>query len=200
MRTWSLKEARLVREWAHQPNGQRTAIEEIARIIGRTPAAIKEFLRRVLPPAELPWPKKPRWKTQEVEVLRIRGEVESRSRNAISKFTKRNGWSGEKKDDGEQPGLTISQAAADLGISRRKVRELIKLGYLRRFKGRIAESSFDDLIRDHPEVIPFHSLPREHKEWLVVMGYKDDTMNVKLPSVKGLLKERPDPVGRQTRA
>jgi hypothetical protein len=200
MRSWSLKEARLVCEWAHQPNDQRTAIEELARLVGRTPAAIKEFLRRALPPAELPWRRKPRWKTHEVEVLRIRGEVESRSRNAITKFIKRAGWNPQKPEDEEQPGLTVSQVAADLGISRRRVYELIECDYLRRFKGRIAESSFEALIRDHPEVIPFHSLPPAHKEWLVVMGYKDDTMKVKMPSVRGLLKERPDPVDRQTRA
>jgi hypothetical protein len=200
MRSWSIKEARVVCEWAHQPNEQRTAIEEVSRIVGRTPAAIKEFLRRVLPAAELPWRRKPRWKAQEVEALRVGGEVESRSRNAVNKFIKRAGWSRQKPEDEEHPGLTISQVAADLGISRRRVYELIECGYLRRFKGRIAESSFEALIRDHPEVIPFHSLPPEHKEWLVVMGYKDDTMNVKMPSVKGLLKERPDPVDRQIRA
>jgi excisionase family DNA binding protein len=52
-------------------------------------------------------------------------------------------------------GMTISDVARDLGISRMPVYRLLREGKLRRFKGRIAESSFEALLRDHPDAVPY---------------------------------------------
>jgi hypothetical protein len=67
------------------------------------------------------------------------------------------------------------------------VYRLLQKGYLRRFKGGIAETTFRDLLREHPEVVPYSMLSREQKEWLVLNGYHDPLLNVKPPSTKGLL-------------
>lgn len=83
--------------------------------------------------------------------------------------------------------LTVAQAAADLGVSRASIYRLLSRGMLRRFKGGIAETSFADLLREHPEVIPYSRLPRDQKEWLVLNGYHDPMLNVKRPTVRGIL-------------
>lgn len=90
-------------------------------------------------------------------------------------------------DEEERTTLTVTQVATDLGLSRASVYRLLKKGVLRRFKGGIAESSFGDLLRQHPEVVPYSRLPRDYKEWLVLNGYPDPTLSVKPPSTKGLL-------------
>ena len=77
--------------------------------------------------------------------------------------------------------------ATDLGLSRASVYRLLKRGALRRFKGGVAETSFCDLLREHPEAIPYLTLPRDQKEWLVLNGYSDPSLSVKRPSVRGLL-------------
>jgi hypothetical protein len=87
----------------------------------------------------------------------------------------------------ERQSLTITQVAADLGLSRASVYRLLDRGVLRRFKGGIAETSFGDLLREHPEVVRYSRLPRDHKEWLVLNGYDDPSLTVKRPSIRGLL-------------
>ena len=87
----------------------------------------------------------------------------------------------------ERTVLTVTQVAADLGLSRASVYRLLKRGALRRFKGGVAETSFSDLLREHPEVIPYSRLPRDQREWLVLNGYSDPSLSVKRPSTKGIL-------------
>jgi hypothetical protein len=94
---------------------------------------------------------------------------------------------GQLDDQLESSALTIPQIAFDLGVSRATVYRLIKAGILRRFKGGIAETSFTELLREHPELIPYSRLPREQKEWLVLNGYPDPSLRVKRPSTKGLI-------------
>jgi hypothetical protein len=53
---------------------------------------------------------------------------------------------------------------------------------LRRFKGGIAESSFEVLLREHPDRIPYGKLPPAQREWLVLNGYPDQRLAVKAPS------------------
>ncbi len=124
---------------------------------------------------KLPWREKPRW-TQNVE----------RTPEAVRKFEQRH-----RPPDAEEcreNGLTISDVARDLGVSRMYVYRLIEDKKLRRFKGRIAESSFESLLRDYPEAVPYRRLSRAQQEWLVLNGYQDPSMNVKRPSAAGLLK------------
>ena len=90
-------------------------------------------------------------------------------------------------EDSERTALSVTQVAADLGLSRASVYRLLKRGALRRFKGGVAETSFCDLLREHPEAIPYSTLPRDQKEWLVLNGYPDPSLSVKRPSVRGLL-------------
>jgi hypothetical protein len=113
---------------------------------------------------------------------------DARSTEAVRKFRRRhsngNGGPGTETD----PVLSISQVARDLGVSRAFVYRLLGKGLLRRFHGGIAESTFTALLRDHSELIPYRRLSREQREWLVLNGYPDSSIQVKPPSTRGLLK------------
>ena len=175
MRIWTTKEAGLVKAWAATQPETRTPLEQLADSLRRTTRSIQDFLRRELGPGNLPWRERPRW-TRDAE----------RSAEAVRKFTQRH-----RPTDEEEPrenGYTISEVARDLGISRMGVYRLLNEGKLRRFKGRIAESSFESLLRNHPDSVPYRKLSRSQQEWLVLNGYQDPTMNVKRPSAAGLLK------------
>lgn len=175
MRIWTTKEAGQVKVWAATNPDERTPLEQLAEALRRTTKSVQDFLRRELGPGKLPWREKPRW-TQNVE----------RSADAIRKFEQRH-RPPNAQENGDQ-GLSISDVAKDLGISRMSVYRLIRQGTLRRFKGRIAESSFESLLRDHPEAVPYRRLGRAQQEWLVLNGYQDATLVVKRPSAAGLLK------------
>lgn len=190
MKYWNTKEARLVLEWARKPSEERTQIEEIAARLGRSVRAVQEFLRRALPQGQRPWDEKPRWGRDEIETLRHDGVLEGRrSRVAVKQYLKRHRTSSgaDQNEESEHVALTVTQVAADLGLSRASVYRLIKSGALRRFKGGVAETSFSDLLREHPEVIPYSKLPQDQKEWLVLNGYSDPSLSVKKPSVRGIL-------------
>jgi hypothetical protein len=183
MKSWNTKDARKVFDWANaqrsgdsDPEQRQASLERLAIEIGRTPKAIKNFIRRELPPGQRPWSEKPRW-----EVANIDASEAGRSAEAIRKFH-------ERHSDGSAAVLSISQVARDLGVSRTFVYRLLESGLLRRFKGGIAESSFHALLREHPEAIPYRRLNRGQREWLVLNGYPDSTLQVKPPSVRGLLK------------
>jgi len=191
MRNWTTKEAKLVLEWARRPAEERTNIAEIAAQVRRSTRAVQEFLRRILPEGQRPWTERPRWRPDEIEALQQNGgAVPTRSPVAIKQFLKRH-RSVPSTDclnaESERDTLTVTQVAADLGLSRASVYRLLTRGALRRFKGGVAETSFGDLLREHPEVIPYARLPRHQKEWLVLNGYSDPSLGVKRPSVKGLL-------------
>jgi len=74
----------------------------------------------------------------------------------------------------------VAQVAQDIGRSPTTVQRLLREGLLRRFKGGIAESSFEALLREHPDRIPYGKLP--------LNGYPDQGLAVKAPSVRGLLE------------
>lgn len=192
MRSWTTKEARQVLEWARTPLDARTHIKEIAGRLGRSAGSVQQFLRRVLPREQWPWVGKPRWAPEEIEALENdRARLNGRSPAAINKYVKRH--CGRLSDDSlvneesERTPLTVTQVAEDLGVSRASVYRLLNKGVLRRFKGGIAGTSFSDLLREHPEAVPYSRLPRDHKEWLVLNGYFDASLSVKPPSTKGLL-------------
>ena len=191
MRNWTTKEAKLSLEWARQPDGERTHLDEIAARLSRSTRAVQEFLRRVLPQGQRPWAERPRWRADEVTALKCNtGAVSTRSGAAIRQYIKRHHCIAAtvcSDEDSERTALTVTQVATDLGLSRASVYRLLKRGALRRFKGGVAETSFCDLLREHPEAIPYSTLPRDQKEWLVLNGYSDPSLSVKRPSVKGLL-------------
>lgn len=190
MPCWNLKDVKAAFDWAREHSNNEGSIKELAHQIGRSPGAVREFLRRTFPPGERPWMEKPRWRDEEVEALAAKGHVEGRSDKAVFSFVRRTGCECKRKGKRQKRGgLTITQVANDLGISRKQVRKLIRLGYLRRFKHGIAESAFEDLLKNHPEVIPYQRLSRERKEWLVLHGYPDPSIKVKRPSSAGLLEE-----------
>jgi transposase len=192
MKGWTTTEARLVLEWARAPVGERSSIDEVAARLGRSIGAVQQFLRRVLPRGQWPWTEKPRWSPEEIVAVQTdTGSLPARTPAAVKKY--RNRRCRLKSDDFrfsdelERHSLTVTQVAADLGVSRASVYRLLDRGVLRRFKGGIAETSFGDLLREHPEVIPYSRLPRDQKEWLVLNGYNDPSLNVRRPSVRGLL-------------
>jgi hypothetical protein len=186
------KEARRVVEWARTPAESRPPIEVVAGELGRSAEAVKQFLRRVLPKEQLPWPKKRRWLPEEIDAVKNDKKSDvARSPAAIRKWKERHGHITPCRkltdDDPDRPVRTVSETAADIGKSRAFVYRLLQRGYLRRFKGGIAETTFRDLLREHPEIVPYSTLSREQKEWLVLNGYHDPSINVKPPSTKGLL-------------
>lgn len=191
MRSWTTKEAKLVLEWAREPAEDRVHIDEIASRLHRSSRAVQEFLRRVLPEGQRPWEERPRWSPEEIAALQLDGGMAAtRSAEAIRQYVKRHhcgAASSGSDDEPERTALTVTQVAADLGISRASVYRLLKRGALRRFKGGVAETSFSDLLREHPEAIPYSKLRRDQKEWLVLNGYSDPSLSVKRPSVKGIL-------------
>lgn len=188
MKNWTTKEAKCVLGWAHQPLDERVPLEQFAKQLGRSPDGVRRFLRRALPPGKRPWSEKPRWTQAELAALQQQqSESLRRSAAAIKKYLERHGGIGTDSGEVESAPLTVAQVAADLGLSRAAVYRLIKEGILRRFKGRIAETSFGELLREHPEMIPYSKLRLEQKEWLVLNGYQDASLAVKRPSVRGLL-------------
>ena len=192
MRSWTTKEARLVLEWSRKPPDAKSSIDEIAIQLGRSTGAVQQFLRRVLPRGQRPWGERPRWTPAEIEAVQNDARtLPTRSRAAVKKYVNRHCRSTAPDcvldDEIERSSLTVTQVAADLGLSRASVYRLLKSGVLRRFKGGVAETSFSDLLREHPEVVPYSRLPRDCKEWLVLNGYNDPSLAVKRPSVRGLL-------------
>lgn len=174
------------------PVGTRLPIEVVANELGRSVEAVKQFLRRVLPKGQLPWVEKRRWLPEEIEAVKNGQKSEiPRSPAAIRKWKERHGFGTPRReateDDPERTILTPTQLAADLGTSRAFVYRLLQRGILRRFKGGIAETTFRDLLREHPEVVPYWKLSRDQKEWLVLNGYHDPSLNVKPPTTKGIL-------------
>ena len=191
MRNWTTKEAKVALEWAREPDGERTHIDEIAAQLSRSTRAVQEFLRRVLPEGQRPWAERPRWREDEIAALQLDvGTVSTRSAPAIRQYVKRHQSIAAtvcSDEDSERTALSVTQVATDLGLSRASVYRLLKRGALRRFKGGVAETSFSDLLREHPEAIPYSTLPRDKREWLVLNGYSDPSLSVKRPSVRGLL-------------
>lgn len=192
MRSWTIKEVKLVLEWAGRCDEDREPFDELASKIRRSSAAVQQFLRRTFPEGKRPWVERPRWQKEERDAVRS-GVIAKpcRSQAAIQKFMWRHGASHldrpEIPEDSEHTVLTIKQVAADLGVSRATVYRFLERGILRRFKGGIAETSFADLLHDHPDAIPYARLPRSSKEWLVLNGYLDPSLAVKRPTTKGLL-------------
>jgi hypothetical protein len=168
------------------PSTTRPSLIQVATELGRTPEAVQEFLRRLLPPGQRPWREKPRWTREELDALENGHKPVGRSKAAVRKYCQRHRPADDGKDD--HAPLTVTQVAEDLGVSRATVYRYLKRGLLRRFKGGVAETSFEDLLREHPHAVPYHKLPVEQKEWLVLNGYHDPNMEVKRPSVRGLLE------------
>jgi len=152
---------------------------------------VQEFLRRVLPEGQRPWAERPRWGADEIAALQLDiGTVSTRSAAAIKQYVKRHHCIAptcSSDEDSERTALSVTQVATDLGLSRASVYRLLKRGALRRFKGGVAETSFNDLLREHPEAVPYSRLPRDQREWLVLNGYSDSSLSVKRPSVRGIL-------------
>jgi transposase len=191
-RSWTTGEARLVLNWARSPVEQRLRIDVIASRIDRSTGAVQEFLRRALPRGQRPWTEKPRWAREEIEALQNdQAKLVQRSKAAIKKYEERHCSRDlekeHKEEELEQQALSIKQVAADLGISRASIYRLIKKGILRRYRGGIAETAFSTLLREHPEIVPYSKLPIYQKEWLVLNGYFDPSLQVKPPTTKNIL-------------
>lgn|GEM_PF-3392816 len=191
MKSWTVKEARTALAWAKTPSTERCSMQELAAGLVRSAVAIQQFLRREIPPGQRPWAEKPRW--DDAEVVAAVNEFElkqSRSANAVRKLLARRAPQSTFESDAstdERDTLTMTRVATDFGISRRQVYRLLAAKQLRIHKGRIAESSYRKVIREHPELIAYSKLPREGREWLVINGYPDPNLKVKRPGTKGIL-------------
>ncbi len=192
MKSWNTREARIVLDWIALPAEHRPRIERLAANLGRSTGSVERFIRRNVPEADWPWVRRRRWGPDEIAAVeRGTKKLPSRSAVAVKKFVSRNcrpRWDGaELEEDDGWTKLTVSQVARDLGVSRASVYRMLDRGLLRRFKGGVAESSFQALLREHPERVPYARLPLKSREWLVLNGYADPGLVVKRPSTKGLL-------------
>ncbi len=184
-RNWTTSDAKVAVKWARTEALTRRPLRELAAELGRTEEAVKEFLRRTLPREQWPWRRKPRWASREMQQIEQGLNLNGRSRAAVRKHR----WRERNADrDLDRQPLTVAQVAQDIGRSRTTVQRLLKEGILRRFKGGIAESSFEAFLRDHPDRIPYEKLPPAQREWLVLNGFPDHCLPVKAPSVHGLLE------------
>ncbi|MCZ2078042.1 MAG: helix-turn-helix domain-containing protein [Bryobacterales bacterium] len=184
-RNWTTSDAKVAVQWARTEAPTRRPLRELAAELDRTEEAVKEFLRRTLPREQWPWRRKPRWASREMEQIQKGLNLNGRSRAAVRKHR----WRERNADrDVDRQPLTVAQVAQDIGRSRTTVQRLLKEGILRRFKGGIAESSFEAFLRDHPDRIPYEKLPPAQREWLVLNGFQDHCLAVKAPSVHGLLE------------
>lgn len=182
---WTTSDAKVAVQWARTEAPTRRPLRELAAELDRTEEAVKEFLRRTLPREQWPWRRKPRWASREMEQIQKGLNLNGRSRAAVRKHR----WRERNADrDVDRQPLTVAQVAQDIGRSRTTVQRLLKEGILRRFKGGIAESSFEAFLRDHPDRIPYEKLPPAQREWLVLNGFPDHCLAVKAPSVHGLLE------------
>lgn len=184
MNNWTTTQSRKAVDWALQKGDQGKSLDGVASELGRTAEAVKEFLRRVLPRDHWPWKRKPRWDRCESARIEQGLNPNRRSKAAIRK---RNQRMRKAELENEHEPLTVTQIAQDIGRSRTTVHRMVKDGLLRRFKRGIAESSFEALLREHPERIPYERLPGTKKEWLVLNGFRDERLPVRVPSVRGLL-------------
>ena len=191
MKSWTIREAKTALDWAKTSGTERCSIQELAAKLARSTIAIQQFLRREIPPGQRPWAEKPRWDDADLVALVNECELtQSRSANAVRKLLARRVPQCVSQDDtsmDERDTLSMSRVAADFGISRRQVYRLLATKQLRIHKGRIAESSYRKVIREHPELIAYSKLPRERREWLVINGYPDPRLKVKRPGTKGIL-------------
>ena len=185
MNNWTTTQSRKAVDWALLRGDLGKSLSDVASELERTPEAVKEFLRRVLPREQWPWKRKPRWGRCESAKIERGLNPNRRSKAAIRK---RNQRIRKAELENEHEPLTVTQVAQDIGRSRTTVHRMVKDGLLRRFKRGIAESSFEALLREHPERIPYERLPRTKKEWLVLNGFRDETISVRVPSVRGLLE------------
>ena len=185
MRNWTTSESRVAMAWALEAENLRRPLAAVADELQRTPEAIKEFLRRVLPREQWPWRRKPRWDRLEWDGIEQGENPNRRSRAAVRKHKQR---IQKREIELEHQPLTVGQVARDIGRSRTTVQRLLKNGYLRRFKGGIAESSFEAFLREHPHLVPYAKLAPAQREWLVLNGFPDQGLAVKAPSVRGLLE------------
>ena len=183
MRNWTTKDVKFILEWAQSTESNRPPVDAIARQLNRTPDAVKEYIRRCLPRGARPWKEKPRWNPDEMVALDRGKQPEGRSYSAIRKFLRRR----ERAAEDVHATLTATEVAASLGVSRMTIHRYVKRGLLRRFKDGIAESSFEGFLRSHPELVPYDKLKNEQKEWLVLNGFRDSSVKIYKPSVRGLL-------------
>jgi hypothetical protein len=65
-------------------------------------------------------------------------------------------------------GLKTKDLVCELRVSETAVERWIRLGWLRRRKGRITEESLRWLCRHHPDEIPFETLAPETRNWLTL--------------------------------
>jgi IS30 family transposase len=183
MRNWTTKDVKLILEWAQSSESNRPPVDAIARQLNRTPDAVKEYIRRCLPRGARPWKEKPRWNPDEMVALDLGKQPDGRSAAAARKFLRRR----ERAVEEVHATLTATEVAASLGVSRMTIHRYVQRGLLRRFKDGIAESSFEGFLRSHPELVPYEKLKHEQKEWLVLNGFRDSSIKVQEPTVRGLL-------------
>jgi hypothetical protein len=153
----------------------------------RTPEAIKEFLRRKLPRDQWPRQRKPRGDRHERDAIERGQSPNGRNNAALRKHKQR---VEKRTEELEHPPLAVSAVAHYIGRSRTTVQRLLKSGYMHRFKGGIAEFSFEAFLREHLDAVPDTKLSpaQKEKERLVLNGFPDPAVSVKVPSVRGLLE------------
>jgi len=73
-----------------------------------------------------------------------------------------------------QDGYTQSQLAEALRVSRRKVRQWVRLGWLLLYQGRVKDRSLKRFVEGHSEEIDARCLESDVRLWLGDLGFRED--------------------------
>ena len=110
-RNWTTSDTKVAVQWARTDALKRRPLGELAKELGRTEEAVKEFLRRTLPREQWPWRRKPRWASREMEQIQQGLNLNGRSRAAVRKHR----WRERKADrDEDRQSLTVAQVEQDI--------------------------------------------------------------------------------------
>ena len=73
-----------------------------------------------------------------------------------------------------QDGYTQSQLAEALRVSRRKVRQCVRLGWLTLYQGRVKDRSLKRFLEGHSEEVDSRCLESDVRLWLEDLGFRED--------------------------
>lgn len=187
VRCWTSKDARQVLNWARTPIESRAALQDMARALDRTPEAVQEFLRRMLPRGQRPWHEN-----------RAGGALRSRHWRKAGRSTRHPKWRSGSTNSGDGGRSPIAMAetmwcsrSSRSPISRDVARDCVSAlearppATLQEGSGGVVVSPVAAVstgVRSAREIVA------EQREWLALNGYEDPEIEVKMPSVRGLLK------------
>lgn len=98
-------------------------------MFGRSIGSVQQFLCRVLPRGQWPWTERPRWAREEIPAVQSdRATLPTRTSAAVKEYRSRRcpytSDDSRFSDELERHTLTVTQVAADLGVSAHQYRRI----------------------------------------------------------------------------